>query len=139
MQRRNSRILVDLSLHRVAQIIDREIHIHKAASRCGRGHGLYTWVVTAVVGRSGPSTVVGIVRISAISVRTDVHVIWRVIRRGLSQARLPVSDQHRHGDSPRRREAYHFQRLVLALPFTFVSAVLKPNFHLGGGELQYVC
>lgn len=68
----------------------------------------------------------------------DSHIVRCVVSGRVSQAGLPVSNQNRHGDTSWRGDAHHLQGLILALSFTLIASVLKPDFHLSGGEFEHI-
>lgn len=114
-----------------------QVHVHEGAGSAGggqRGNAAVRAAVVAVVGRA----VVCVGRVSVVTVRVGTVRSRRVALRP-AQTRLPVPDQDRDGDAPRRRRvvlARRLQGFVLSLPFAFVAAVLEPDLHLVGGEFE---
>ena len=115
-----------------------QVHVHEGVGGAGRREGGDARVRAAVVGVVR-GAVVRVRRVSVIAVR-----VGSVRSRGAealrtAQARLPVPDQHRHGDAPGRGRVVlprRLQGLVLPLSFALVAAVLEPDLHLVRGELQ---
>lgn len=129
-----------LGLWRAAEAADiSQVHVHegvRSAGRRERGDAGVRAAVVAVI--SG--VVVRVGRVSIVTVR--VGSVWSsgCVALRASQTRLPISDQHRHSDSPWRGRMVllpgHLQRFVLALAFALVAPVLKPDLHLVGGEFE---
>ena len=115
-----------------------QVHAHEGVGGAGRRQGGDAGVRAAVVGVvRGAVVCVGLV--SVITVRVGaVRSGGRVALRA-AQTRLPIADQHRHGDAPRRGRVVlprRLQGLVLPLPFALVAAVLEPDLHLVRGEFE---
>lgn len=115
-----------------------QVHVHEGVGGARRRKSGDAGVCAAVVGVVS-GAVVCICRISVITVR--VGSIWSCSGVALrtTQARLSISDQHRHGDAPRWWRVVlsrHLQRLVLPLPFALVATVLEPDLHLVRGEFK---
>lgn len=140
LARRDRRPLVRLRLRRAAEAAHvPEVHVHEGVGGAGggeRGDAAVRAAVVAVV----RGAVVRVGRVAVVAVRVgSVGSRGRVALRA-AQTRLPVAHQHRHGDAPRRRRrvqlARRLQGLVLPLPLALVAAVLEPDLHLVGGELE---
>lgn len=128
-----------LGLRRAAEAAHvSQVHVHESVGGARRRKSGDAGVRAAVVGVVC-GAVVCICRISVITVR--VGSIWSSSGVALrtAQTRLAITDQHRHGDTPRWRRVVlsrHLQRLVLPLPFALVAAVLEPDLHLVRGEFE---
>lgn len=142
MQRGKAAVpLRDGRLHRV-QVPHAEVHEVAGGGR--RLDALHGRVAATVAGVAGPgasaaAAVAAVGRVGVVAVGVEADVVGRAVRGRVAQAGLPVADQDRHGYPARRRDAAHqLQALVLPLPLALVAAVLEPDLHLGGGELQHV-
>ncbi len=115
-----------------------QVHVHEGIGGAGRRKGGDAGVSAAVVGVVR-GAVVCICWVSVITVRVGSVRSSSGIALCTAQTRLPISDQHRHGDAPGRRRVVlprRLQRLVLSLPFALVAAVLEPDLYLVRGEFE---